>query len=349
MQFASDNTGPVHPRILQALVAANEGHAPSYGADALTDRVTAQVREILEVSEATVCLVTTGTAANALLLSSLSHPWDTIFCTDVAHIHEDECNAPEFFTGGAKLTLVPAEDGRMTAAALRDRIVAEGNRGIHGPQRGPISLTQATECGTVHSLRDLQAIAEVAGPFGLPVHMDGARFANAVAGLGCTPAQMMRQAGLSALSLGGTKNGLMGAEAAVLLDPEKARELELRRKRAGHLMSKHRFLAAQMSAYLEDGLWLEMAASANAACHALAEGLRSIPGVRILYPPDANIIFAAWPRAMHRRLLTAGAVYSLSGDPESGPPDEMLTARLVCDWSTTPDASRAFLDFLAAG
>lgn len=346
MNFASDNTGPAHPKVMAALARANEGYALPYGADALMDRVRAQVREVFEAPEAAVYLVGTGTAANALLLATLAQPWQTVFCARVAHIHEDECAAPEFFTGGAKLTLVDAPDGRMTPEALRAAIAGEETRGVHGPQRGPVSITQATEKGTVHGLDDLRALTAVARDFGLPVHMDGARFANALAALGCSPAEMTWKAGIDALSLGGTKNGLLGVEAAVIFDPAKAWEFELRRKRGAHLFSKHRFLAAQMAAYLEDGLWLDMARAANGACARLAAGLSQHPGVRLHYPPQANIVFAEWPRAAHRRLHAAGASYYLWNATLDGPDDERLTARLVTDWSAEAAAVDRFLDLL---
>jgi threonine aldolase len=284
MNFASDNAGPVHPAVMDALVRANEGYARGYGADAIMDRVRARIREAFEAPEAAVYLVATGTAANSLLLATLSTPWQTIFCSPMAHINTDECNAPEFYSG-AKLTLVPAPDARMTPDALRARILAEESRGIHGPQRGPVSLTQATELGTVYTLDDLRALTGVARDFGLKVHMDGARFTNALVSLDCTPAEMTWKAGVDAVSFGGTKNGLMGVEAAVIFDPALALEFEYRRKRGAHLFSKHRYLSAQMDAYLTDGLWLDLARRANAArarleAGAAGEGGRGAAGRR---------------------------------------------------------------------
>lgn len=346
MNFASDNTGPVHPKVIEALARANEGHAAAYGEDPLTVEVQARIREVFEAPEAAVYLVATGTAANSLLLATLARPWETIFCTPTAHIHEDECGAPEFFTGGSKLTLVDAPDGRMTPDALRAAILAEETRGVHGPQRGPVSVTQTSEKGSVYSPAGLAALAAVAREFGLPVHMDGARFANALVALGCTPAETTWKAGIDALSFGGTKNGAMGVEAAVIFDPAKAWEFELRRKRGAHLFSKHRYLAAQMAAYLEDGLWLELARAANAAIARLARGLRGIPEVRLLHEPQANIVFAEWPRAGHRRLHDAGAHYYIWNGGLEGPEDERLIARLVADWSATEESVDRFLEIL---
>lgn len=347
MNFASDNTGPAHPRVIEAIVRANEGHAMPYGADPLMEEVRARVREVFEAPEAAVYLVATGTAANALLLATLAQPWQTVFCSRVAHVHEDECGAPEFFTGGSKLTLVGTEHGKMTPSALAAAIGGEETRGVHGQQRGPVTITQATEKGTVHTLGELRALTAVAKEFGLPVHLDGARFANALVTLGCTPAEMTWKAGVDAVSFGGTKNGLLGVEAAVIFDPAKAWEFELRRKRGAHLFSKHRFLSAQMAAYLADGLWLETARAANAAMARLADGLRRLPGVRLLHEPQANIAFAEWPRAAHRRLHEAGARYYLWSGGLEGPGDEPLTARLVTDWSASEADVDRFLSLLA--
>lgn len=346
MIFASDNAGPAHPSVLDALVKANEGYAMGYGADAVMETVRAQIRETFEAPEAQVFLVATGTAANSILLATMANPWDTIFCSPVAHIHEDECNAPEFYSG-AKLTLVPATDAKMSPDALRASISGEESRGVHGPQRGPVSITQVTEKGTVYSLDELKALTDVAHEFGCKTHLDGARFSNAVAALGCTPAEMTWKAGIDTVSFGGTKNGMMGVEACVIFDPDIAWEFELRRKRGGHLFSKHRYLSAQMNCYLTDKLWLDLATRANAACTQLADGLRAHNNVEFLHEPQANIIFARFPRAMHKRLHDAGAQYYVwDGDPQIGNPDELLTARLVTDWSTSDDAINGFLSAL---
>ena len=344
MQFLSDNAGPVHPRVMEALVAANAGHAPGYGADPLSEAAVARIRDVFEAPEAAVYLVPTGTAANALTLAALTQPWETVFCTAMAHIHEDECNAPEFFTGGAKLTLVPSAEARMTPEGLAAAIAAEGNRGVHGPQRGPVSITQVTEKGTLYSLEQIAALTGIARAHGLRTHMDGARFANAMVALGCTAAEMTWKAGVDAVSFGGTKNGLMAVEAAVIFDPALARSFELRRKRAAHLFSKHRYLAAQMVAYLDNDLWREMARAANARSARLALGLSALAEVEILYQPQANMIFCSFPLAMHERARAAGAAYARYDDG-SGP---RVTARLVCDWSTEDEDVDAFLDCLRA-
>ena len=346
MYFASDNAGPAHPKVLDALVVANQGYAMGYGADPIMDEVRTQIRDIFEAPEAAVYLVINGTSANAILLATMSQPWQTIFCADVAHIQEAECNAPEFYSQ-AKLTLVESIDGKITPGGLRNKILSEETRGVHGPQRGPLSITQVTEKGTLYSLGDIKALTGTATEYGLKTHLDGARFANAVTALGCSPAEMTWKAGVDTLSFGGTKNGALGVEACVIFDPELAWEFELRRKRGGHLLSKHRFLSAQMQAYLADGLWLDMARSANARCTQLADGLRGHNSVEMLFEPQANIIFFQMPRREHKRMLDGGAVYYvMDGDPETGDPDERLTGRLVTDWSMTTEGVDQFLDLL---
>ncbi|MCV3270610.1 threonine aldolase family protein [Roseobacter sinensis] len=333
MLFASDNAGPAHPNVMRHLERANAGYMASYGADPIMEQVRNQLREVFEAPEAAVYLVATGTAANALALACYTQPWQTVFCTHVAHIQEDECNAPEFYTGGAKLSLVEGGD-KMTPDALRARIDAEERRGVHGPQRGPVSITQVTERGQVYTLDELRDLTEVARGFALPVHLDGARFANAQVALGCSPAEMTWKAGVDVVCFGGTKNGCLGVEAVIFFDPAKAWEFELRRKRAAHLFSKHRYLSAQMAGYLEGDTWLEAARAANGSCAQLAEGLRARTA-EMIHPPQANMIFARFPRRIHQRLHDAGAVYYIwEGALEGDDPDERLTARLVCDWST---------------
>ena len=344
MFFASDNAGPAHPQVISALAEVNAGHALPYGTDAQMQAVRARLRDLFEAPQAAVHLVATGTAANALALATLAQPWQTIFCPPLAHVEADECNAPEFYTGGAKLTLVGTGD-KLDPGTLRAAIADKEFLGVHGPQRGPVAITQATEMGRLYDRAEIAAIASVAREFGLPFYMDGARFANAAAALGCTPAEMTWKAGVDAVSFGATKNGCIGVEAVIFFDPAHEREFELRRKRGAHLFSKHRYLSAQMAAYLADDLWLRSARAANAACARLAAGLRAVPGISFAARPQANMIFASLPRATHRRLHEAGAVYMLtSGTLEGGDPADPLPMRLVCDWSIADQEIDRFVE-----
>jgi threonine aldolase len=340
MFFASDNAGPVPQQVLDQMVSANSGYLPSYGADPQMERVTRLVREKFEAPDAAVYLVGTGTAANALALSTLSQPWETVFCSPVSHIHEDECNAPEFYMGGGKLTLVGNSD-KITPEALIKSIEGEENRGVHGPQRGPISITQITEKGHSYSVEEVQAISNVAKTYGLALHMDGARFTNAIVARNASPADMTWRAGVDALSFGGTKNGLMGVEGVIFFDPKHTWEFELRRKRGAHLFSKHRYLSAQMLAYLTDDLWLDLARRANGNFARLKAGLETLPDVQLRGNPDGNMTFFDMPRALHKRAEAAGAVYYW--DDVEGPMDQMIMGRLVCDWSITHDMIDQFI------
>ncbi len=348
MWFASDNTAPAAPEVIAAVAAANSGHAASYGADAAMERVTARVREVFEAPEAAVYLVATGTAANALALACLCPPWATVYCHRNAHVEEDECGAPEFYSGGAKLTLLDGEHARIGPESLEWAIAATASAGVHNVQKGALSLTNATEAGAVYGPEAVAELAGIARAAKLPVHMDGARFANAVAHLGCSPAELTWKVGVDVLSFGGTKNGCLGVEAVVLFDPARAWEFELRRKRGGHLFSKHRFLSAQMEAYLKDGLWLELAGAANDRARELSEGIAALPGAALVHPTEANAVFASWPRGRHRVAQASGARYYLWPGSQSlqGPDDEPVSARLVCSWATTPAEVAQFLDLI---
>lgn len=344
MFFASDNTSGAPPEVMQALLRANEGFARSYGGDDIMARVTAQVRALFDAPEASVHLVATGTAANALALATLTDPWGAVFCHRHAHIAEDECGAPEFYTNGAKLVLIDGAHGRITPDALTEALATTGASGVHGVQRGCLSLTNVTEAGTVYTPAEIAALTAIAKSHGLPCHLDGARFANALVATGASPADMTWRAGIDVLSFGGTKNGLLGVEAVVLFDPAKSWELELRRKRGGHLFSKHRFLSVQMEAYLTDGLWMRLAAQANAMGQRLAQGIAGLNHAALTHPSQANMIFANWEPGGHARLQAAGAVYY-----DLRPlPDGRETARMVASWNTTEDHVDRFLGLLKA-
>jgi threonine aldolase len=338
MFFASDNSSGAAPEIMAALQRANDGYAKSYGADPLMDRVRDRVRDVLEAPEAAVYLVATGTAANSLALSLACPPWGSVFCHQHAHVAEDECNAPEFFTGGAKLVLVPGAEGKMTPSGLAPQLARIGAGGVHSLQTGMLTLTNVTEGGTVYTPAEIAALTGLARAQGLACHLDGARFANALVATGATPAQMTWQAGIDVLSFGGTKNGCLGVEAVVIFDPAKAWEFELRRKRAGHLFSKHRFLSAQFDAYLEDGLWLLLAGQANAMGQRLAGGLAQKNSVTQKHDVQANMMFPEWPAGTNARLQAAGAMYYAWDLP-----DGREGARLVSSWSTTKADVDSFL------
>ncbi len=344
MNFASDNAGPAHPKVMEALIAANEGHAVAYGADPVTHRAVEKIREVFEAPEVAVYFVANGTAANALALSALARPWDVIFAAPQAHILVDENNAVEVASGGARVMPVGTSDDKMTADDLAMVMASYGLDDVHSPTLGPVSITQVTERGTLYSLEEIDAISQESKSRGVPFHMDGARFANAAAALGLSPAEMSWKLGVDTVTLGGTKNGALAAEAVVFFDPALAETFERRRMRAGHLMSKSRYLAAQMLGLLDNGLWLELAASANNAGARLARGLASMNGVAFPFETQANMLFVRLPRKMHQRLNAAGAVYGLwEGPLEEGDPDEPLLCRLVCDWSCDDAKVDAFL------
>ena len=349
MFFASDNGGPAAPEVIAAITRANEGVAMPYGNDPIMDSVRAKIRDIFEAPDAAVYLVATGTAANSLALASLVQPWETIYCHRIAHIEEDECGAPEFFTGGSKLTLLEGESGKIDPESLRAAIGYTARAGVHNVQKGALSITNATEAGAVYSVEEVTALCDIAKENEIPCHMDGARFANALVRLGCTPAELSWKAGIDVLSFGGTKNGLLGVEAVIMFDPKLAWEFELRRKRGGHLFSKHRFLSAQMDAYLTDDLWRDLAKKANRAADRLAAGILAVPGASLMHPMQANAIFASWPRKGHIKAQEAGAKYYHWPFDQSldGPLDETISARLVCNWATTDTEIDVFLALIS--
>ncbi|NOX74891.1 MAG: low specificity L-threonine aldolase [Alphaproteobacteria bacterium] len=336
MHFASDNTAPVAPEIMAALAAANQGYATSYGDDQIMDRVRDQIRALFEAPNAAVYLVATGTAANALSLACHINPWQAVFCHRLSHAEVDECGAPEFFTNGAKLVVLDGENAKINPDNLRAALASIDATDPHVIQRGILTITQLTERGTAYSLNEIHALTTIARDDNMPSHLDGARFANALVHLGCTPAEMTWKSGIDVVSFGGTKNGLMGVEAVIMFNPDQAWEFELRRKRAGHLLSKHRFLSAQMGAYLTDNLWLDLAKRANDAAARLETALLSLPDTTLEFPRQGNMIFARFPRTAHRFAKAAGAEYDLYfGQSMQGPDHELLGARMVTSWSTS--------------
>ena len=339
MNFASDNGAGVAPDILEAIAASCRVNAPAYGADDYTRRAEASLAEVFEKKVAAF-LVPTGTAANALALSALAKPWEAIFCHEEAHIHDDECGAPEFYSGGAKLVGIPGEGGKVTASALAETLARFPRGLVKSCQPGALSLSQATEAGTVYHLDEIAELADIAHAAGVCVHMDGARFANALVSLGLPPAELTWRAGVDALSFGATKNGALACEAVVFFDSARAADFEYRRKRAGHTLSKGRFLGAQMEAYLKGGLWLRLAERANAASRRLSAALAKLPGVRIAWPIEANEVFAVVPEPTVSRWREAGVKFyewstrAIASDvaPRNG---ETLV-RLVTSFETEP-------------
>ncbi len=334
--FVSDNVNGASPEVLEAILAANEGAAPSYGADAVTTRLKARFCEVFE-RDCAVFPVATGTAANSLALSVLAPAYGAVYCHAESHVNVDECGAPEFYSGGAKLVALEGAHGKFSAAALAAAVTGAGN--VHAVQPAAVSLTQSSEAGTVYDLDELAAIAEVAKARGLGLHMDGARFANALVALGCTPAEATWKAGVDVLSFGATKNGALAAEAVVFFDPAKAGDFAFRRKRGGHLFSKMRFLSAQLEAYLADGLWLRNARHANALARRLGEGLAALPDVILSHPVEANEIFAWLPEAMIAGLEAAGFGLYRWGPPEAAG----CEVRLVTAFNSRPEDVEALI------
>jgi len=337
--FASDTVTPMAPEVLEALARVNQGSAHSYGDDAETARLTALARELFETA-VEIFPVTTGTAANALALSAIAPPYGAIYCHRIAHINTDECGAPEFYSGGAKLLALDSADGKIRPAQLAAPIAHAREMGVHHVQPAAISVSQATEWGTVYSLAELTALAAAAHEHGLAVHMDGARFANAMVHLGCTPAEATWKCGIDVMSLGATKNGALAAEAVIFFKPDLARDFDRRRKRGGHLWAKTRFLSAQLTACLENGLWLRHARTANALATRLAQGLES-RGFALVQPVDANEVFAAFPMPLITALRAQGfEFYEWPAPPGFGLP----LVRLV----TAFDMREADVDALLA-
>jgi threonine aldolase len=299
---------------MDSLLKANEGLAMPYGNDPLTQSVHDRIREIFEC-EADIFLVATGTAANALSLSVMTPPWGGVFCHKDAHIEVDECGAPEFFSGGAKLIHLDDEQGKITADGLQagwDNI----EKTVHQVQPSVVSITQATEAGTVYKTGEISGICQTARDLGLHVHMDGARFTNALVTLGCSPADMTWKAGVDILSFGASKNGCLAAEAIVVFNRDLAKTLSFRRKRAGHLLSKMRFISAQLEAYLSHDLWLDNARHANTMATRLAKGLQGIDGAVFMNPIEANEMFVTLPASVVDGLETDGFQFYRWGDPK---------------------------------
>jgi threonine aldolase len=340
VNFGSDNVSGIAPQILDAIGRANVGTEPAYGMDAISARVEQKMSDLFE-RPCRVFMAGTGTAANALAVSALLPPWGAVLCHQNAHIHSSECNAPMFFSGGAGVTLLPGEHNRIDPAALAAELARQRHPADHA-KACALSLTQATEAGTLYTPEQVATLCAAAKGAGLKVHMDGARFANAVAALGCKPADLTWRAGVDVLTFGATKNGALAAEAVVAFDPALAEALHYRRKRAGHLFSKMRFIAAQMEAYLTDGLWLSLAANANARARQMATGLARLPGVKLEHPVEINEVFVHLTEPMIRALHGAGFTFPRRGGAAS------TFARLVCAFNTRAEDVDELLAVAAA-
>ena len=327
MAFLSDNEVGIAPEILSALAASSDGRAPPYGEDARSARLDGQLSELFE-TEVQAFLVVTGTAANALALSTMVPAYGAVYCHEEAHVLVDECGAVEFYTGGARLIALPGVGGKLSAAVFRDVLISQRSD-VHYVRPAAVTLTQATEFGTLYQPDEIRAISELAHARGLHVHMDGTRFANAVAALGCTPAESSWRAGVDALCFGASKNGAMAAEAVVFFNRELARDFGSRRKRGGHLLSKMRFVAAQFDAYLEQDRWRSLAAHANAMAQLLAAGVVTLSDVELAYPVETNLVFVTMPEALRARLEATG--YPLNWWPRG---EGRVLVRLVTAFNT---------------
>lgn len=342
MLFTSDNWAGVHPAIMDALVAANGNAVPAYGADDLTQALNAQFNELFG-QEVTVVFVATGSAANALALASMVPPFGATFCHEHAHIQMDECGAPEFFTSGAKILPLRGEAGKLTPEALKDGMRIYTPPMAHRVMPKAMSLTQGTEAGTVYTIDEIGALVEAAKGLGLYTHMDGARFANACAHLDASPKELVTATGIDILTLGGTKNGCMVAEAIIVLNKDFREHLVWRQKRAGQGFSKNRFLAAQWQAYFKEDLWLRLADHANQMARKLSKGLAAA-GYKIVYPTQINEVFPLMPDEIVTMLKEKGAAFYdwvQPGDPYDG-----KLRRLVTSYQTTEEEIDHFIKAL---
>ncbi|MEZ5535063.1 MAG: low specificity L-threonine aldolase [Thiolinea sp.] len=332
--FASDNTSGACPAVLEAVLAANTGIASSYGNDEWSARLEKHLSDVFE-KQVKVFPVTSGTAANALSLAALTPPYGKVFCHEMSHINTDECGAPEFFTQGAKLIPISSDNGKITAPALEQKIRGRGN--VHSAQPATLSITQSCEVGVIYQPEEIAAVTAVARQHGLRVHMDGARFANALARLNISPAEMTWKAGVDVLSFGGTKNGCLAAEAVVFFNESDIGAFPFLHKRAGQLLSKMRFVAAQLDAYISNEVWLDNARHANAMADRLSQGLQAL-GIELAYPTEANEIFARLPRAVIQHLNAQG--FSVT----EGELDETAPPRFVTSWNSLPEEVDALLE-----
>jgi threonine aldolase len=331
-QFASDNNSGICPEAFAALAEANRGHAPGYGNDPWTAKAADMIRDVFE-TKCEVFFVFNGTAANSLALASLCQSYNSILCHEHAHIETAECGAPEFFSNGSKVLLCHGDNGKINSAAIESNVMKRTD--IHYPKPRALSITQATEMGTLYSLDELHKVIDTGKRFGLRVHMDGARFANAVAALGVSPKEITWQAGVDVLCFGGTKNGMAVGEAVVFFNQDAAREFDYRCKQAGQLASKMRFLSASWVGMLQNDAWLRHARRANAMAKRLETGLKQISKLKISFPCETNGVFVRMPQAVIKGLYEKGWKFYTHVSPDD--------ARLMCSWDTTEEDVDAFV------
>ncbi len=340
-QFASDNYAGICPEAWQAMAEANHGHVPSYGDDCWTEKACDSIRELFE-TDCEVFFTFNGTAANSLVVATLCQPFHSIIVHETAHLETDECGAPEFFSNGTKVLVVPGANGKLDLDAVEHTVHRRSD--IHYPKPHAVSVTQATELGTVYTVGELHAVGELARRLGLRVHMDGARLANALATLQVAPKEITWKAGVDVLCLGGGKNGMAFGEAVVFFNRSLAEEFDFRCKQAGQLGAKMRFLAAPWVGMLRSGAWLRYGEHSNQCARRLEEKLRRVPGIRIMFPREANSVFVEMPPAVADGLRARGwRFYTFIG---------CGGARLMCSWDTTDadvDALAADVTELAAG
>jgi threonine aldolase len=336
-EFASDNVAPICPEAWAALEEANLQYAPSYGEDRWTARVCDRIREIFE-TDCDVYFVFTGTAANALALAQLCKPFQSVICHQHSHIQTDECGAPEFFTGGSKLLLVDGADGKIDAGQVKVLLTRPNE--LHSHKPGTISIAQATEFGTVYRRDEIAGIVDLACAHQLSLHMDGARFANAIASLNCAPKAITWKLGVDVLCFGGTKNGATAGELVIFFDKKISREFDYRVKQAGHLGSKMRFLAAQWLGLLNRDTWLRNAQHANRAARGLATRLRMEAGIESVFPVDANAVFVSMDERLASGLHARGWRFYKFIEPN--------VYRLMCSWSTTGEQISGLLADIVA-
>ena len=309
--FRSDNETPVAPAIMQAIVEANQGNAWAYAEDDWSNRLN-QVFSDLFRTDAVVLPVSTGTVANSIALATVTPPWGSVFCHSGAHIYGDECGAPEFFGNGMRLVPVAGENGKLEPSSVEKAVRANEGHGVHSYLPSVLSLTQATEAGTVYSIDEVRALCDSTHALGMKTHMDGARFGNAIASLGCHPAEITVEAGVDMLSFGASKNGCMAAEALVIFNqPDWYETAERLRKRSGHLLSKMRYVSAQLLAYVENDRWLDMARQANKQAARFADAVEHHAEARLEFPVQANEVFLNWTKEGFDHLESKGIQFQL--------------------------------------